>query len=149
MYKELLDNGITRFKFVIYEDKVLPYKRCSIMSNMFTTDSDDVTGKAFAYDKYLYLYLPQEIDDVESAVSWVKEYKPYFYVIEPEPIELDLADDELGQFQSLPIYYPNMEITNNIDCVMTAQYIADTKLYIDNKFAELNAALANTQANLL
>ena len=44
---------------------------------------------------------------------------------------------------ALHINYPNTTVYNDSGAVMEIEYIADTKLYIDKKFAELAAAIVN------
>ena len=45
--------------------------------------------------------------------------------------------------------YPITIITNSEDCEMEVEYIADTKNYIDKRFAELSASIVATQKALL
>lgn len=45
--------------------------------------------------------------------------------------------------------YPTTIITNSEDCEMEVEYIADTKNYIDKRFAELSASIVATQKALL
>ena len=49
-----------------------------------------------------------------------------------------LEQEEQDMLNNLYTYYPNTIITNSEDCEMQVEYIADTKLYVDNLF--LNAA---------
>lgn len=59
------------------------------------------------------------------------------------PIETDLIAEELAQYAALHTNYPNTTIFNDGGAGMEVSYVADTKLYIDNKFAELAAAFVN------
>lgn len=54
-----------------------------------------------------------------------------------EPVEIPLDEATLSAFSALHTNKPNTTITNNAGVWMSAEYVADTKLYIDNKFAEL------------
>lgn len=60
-----------------------------------------------------------------------------------------LSESEQEALAALGTYYPNTVITNNVDSNMQLTYFADTKNYIDAKFAELQQSLANTNAQLL
>lgn len=55
------------------------------------------------------------------------------------PIEYDLTSEQVEQFKKLKSYYGTTYIDNDAApaCNMTAEIIADTKLYIDSKFATL------------
>ena len=66
-----------------------------------------------------------------------------------EPIETPLTEEEIEQFKALCMNYPNTTIINSDNAYMEVEYVADTKCYIDNKFKQLEMALANTNANLL
>lgn len=54
-----------------------------------------------------------------------------------------LTAEELAQYAALHTNYPNTTVCNDAGAYMEAGYIADTKIYVDNKFAELAAALVN------
>lgn len=59
------------------------------------------------------------------------------------PIETTLSDEEILAFKSLTTNYPFTTMFNNQRCHTKLTYAADTKLYIDNKFAELQAAITS------
>ena len=65
------------------------------------------------------------------------------------PIEIPLTPEESAALDALVSYYPTTVISNQQGLDMTVDYIVDTKTYIDNKFAELQQSLANTNAQLL
>lgn len=77
-------------------------------------------------------------DEVKAAVSGFM-----FYYELAEPVEIPLDEATLSAFSSLHTNKPNTTITNNSGAWMSAEYVADTKLYIDNKFAELAAAIVS------
>lgn len=60
-----------------------------------------------------------------------------------------LTDPEQSAIEALTTYFPTTIIANDADCEMEIEYVADTKTYIDNKFAELAQNLAATQNALL
>jgi hypothetical protein len=53
------------------------------------------------------------------------------------PIETPLTETELNAYRQLHTNKPNTTIISEAD--MEISYVADTKLYIDNKIAELTA----------
>lgn len=55
--------------------------------------------------------------------------------------ETPLSDDVLAAYAKLHTYKPNTVITNDYGAEMSVEYVADTKIYIDNKFSELAATL--------
>ena len=65
------------------------------------------------------------------------------------PIETDLTPEEITAYKALHTNYPVTTILNDENAGMEVSYVADTKNYIDKKFAELNQAIVNTQISLL
>ena len=65
------------------------------------------------------------------------------------PIETPLTEAEVAQIAALHTYKPTTTITNDAGAGMEVEYVADTKAYIDNKFAELQTAIATTNAQLI
>jgi len=63
------------------------------------------------------------------------------YYILPEPVETGLAEEDLAAYASLHTNKPVTTILNDSGAGMQISYAADTKTYIDNKFAELAAVL--------
>lgn len=63
------------------------------------------------------------------------------YGILAKPIETPLTDDEILTFKSLHTNYVNTKIFNDSGAYMKVTYAADTKIYIDNKFAELQSVI--------
>lgn len=61
------------------------------------------------------------------------------YGILETPIERDLTVEELNKFKALTMNYPNTTLLS--EAHMELDYVADTKLYIEKKYAELAAAL--------
>ena len=50
-----------------------------------------------------------------------------------EPIETPLTDEEIAAYKALHTYKPNTTIYNSEGADMSVEYVADTKLYVDNK----------------
>lgn len=59
------------------------------------------------------------------------------------PIETPLTEEELTAYRTLHTNKPNTIVSNDEEAEMQVEYAADTKTYIDNKFAELATALLN------
>jgi hypothetical protein len=65
-----------------------------------------------------------------------------------EPIETPLSAEEIEAYKALHTNYPVTTIYNNDGAGTEVEYVADTKNYIDNKFAELQAAIISTGGNI-
>jgi hypothetical protein len=65
-----------------------------------------------------------------------------YYAI-AEPIETPLTEDELAAYRALYANHPNTTIYADDNAGLSVDYKADTKLYIDKKFAELAEAIVN------
>ena len=89
----------------------------------------------------------------EERFSTVDDWKAYLaeqyangtpvtvkYIL-PEPIETDLTADEIEAFKALHSNYPNTTVMNDCNAWTEVSYNADTKKYIDNKFAALAAQM--------
>ena len=83
-----------------------------------------------------------------SGFTSTDEYRNYFtnnkvVVVYPllTPIETPLSEEELTAYRTLHTNCPVTTIMNDSGAHMEAKYNADTKIYIDNKFAELQNAI--------
>lgn len=89
---------------------------------------------------------PTAHDFITDVKSRLKEFsdagKPLrvLYIL-ATPIETDIPESEIVAYKALHSNYPTTTIFNDCDAMMEVGYNADTKLYIDNKFAELAALL--------
>lgn len=64
-------------------------------------------------------------------------------LIREEPIVTPLSEEQIQEYKGLALYKPYTTISNDEGAYLQAEYIADTKAYIDNKFAELQTAIIN------
>lgn len=80
---------------------------------------------------------------MEALNAYLAEHEVIVQVAWKEPIEHTLRTDQLAAFAALHTNYPNTTVFNDKNAGMEVKYVADTKLYIDKKFAELSAALLN------
>ena len=65
-----------------------------------------------------------------------------------QPIEIPLTDEEIATYNTMQTYKPTTVITNKDNAYIKVDYVADTKSYIDNKFAELQNAIISTGGNV-
>ena len=73
-----------------------------------------------------------EFPDVESVEMWLAANDVEIQYIMKTPVEVALTDAEKAAFAALHTCKPNTTIINNADAYMAAEYVADTKNYIDN-----------------
>lgn len=65
------------------------------------------------------------------------------YLLETS-IETPLSAEELAAYAALHSNKPNTTVYNDAGAGMKLEYVADTKLYIDQKLAAISAALLNS-----
>lgn len=58
-------------------------------------------------------------------------------------IQTQLTEEEIAAYKGLKTHKPVTTIINDANAHIEADYVADTKAYIDNKFAELASAIIN------
>ena len=82
----------------------------------------------------------------EPWVNWLRKRKeagnPLLiqYALKT-PIERGLTPEEIAAYKALRTYSPTTVVSNDAGCHMETTYTADTKTYIDNKFAALNKTI--------
>lgn len=130
------------YRYISYDVNDMHRNHTEILSDKFrynegaTNSSGDITIRGIrvspdfnaivAFEKSV---LPSEL--IETTV---------YYVL-ATPIERDLTPEEIAAYKALRTYGPTTVITNNAGAGMEVTYVADTKTYIDNKFAALNKAV--------
>ena len=94
----------------------------------------------------------ESIKSIEEFKAWLAENKTIILYKSIETEFVPLQQSEQDAIRALKTYYPTTVITvdgGEVDPDVEVTYVADMKNYVDNKFAELNKALVNTQAQLL
>ena len=113
--------------------------------------SEDSTHAFLGSNRGVYIFIPLEMASTKDAfAAWVAEQDaagtPLITLVALDNdcvIETPLTAEELAQYAALHTNYPNTTIFNDGGAGMEVKYVADTKLYIDNKFAELASAIVN------
>ena len=131
------------------------------LCNYFTYFQDAETVNKFTFNSYGnscgFAFMPAgtgtSIEDWKSFLQQKNEEgNPLTVYYElATPVETNLSPEELAAYAALTTYYPTTNITTDSDpeAGIEAEYVADTKKYIDSKFAELAQNLAATQNTLL
>lgn len=110
-----------------------------------TTDIGITVQKSSAFSADV-ISLRTDVDSNSNPVSliaWLADNNLTVYCALAEPIEIPLAEEELDAYRAVHTNKPNTVVSNDEGAGMEVSYAADTKLYIDNKFAELSAAILN------
>lgn len=90
----------------------------------------------------VYVY-DTSFENAEAFNAYLKDYPMTVLYALREPIIHNLSEEVLAQFAELHTNYPNSTIYTDCGAGMDVKYIADTKLYVDKKFAELASAILN------
>ena len=130
-----------------YNRKTKPL--CSHYPTMVTSRSPEIPDKTLAmynqssgsiYNLWIHDSSYTTVEELVSALA--ANPVTVQYVIKTE-VETALTAEELVQYAALHTYKPNTTVYNDSGAGMALEYVADTKLYIDNKFNELAAAVVN------
>ena len=87
-----------------------------------------------------------DFPDVESVEMWLSNNNVEIQYILKTPVEVALTEAEKAAFAALYTYKPNTTITNDEGAYMAAEYVADTKIYVDGK---TGSATVGGDANLV
>ena len=97
------------------------------------------------YEPYKFQTL--EVPYTLNEGDYVDYEKGVVYRAETQT-ETPLTTEEMEAFKALHTYYPTTTITNSEGDEMSVTYYADTKLYLDNKFGEIQNAILSLGANV-
>lgn len=86
--------------------------------------------------------------DVAAFKKWAADRLTIYYAL-AAPIEHDLTPDLIAKFEQLHTYYPTTNLFASDNAGVEMRYLADTKLYIDNKLQSLVAQYHANQAAML
>lgn len=146
--------------FVLTISDMLPNARMDGYCNNFipintptvTYPSEGVTFGANNRDFYVIMLKSRGITDVESFNTWLKAHNMTIWYPTDEETFVLLTESEQSALEALTTYFPTTIFTveaGELAPEIEVEYVADTKTYIDNKFAELAQNLAATQNTLL
>jgi putative phage tail fiber protein len=116
-----------------------------VLSTHFTSKTfDKKWGNVFKVNGNFYFgekEAPDNISDKNAMKQWLIENKVKILFQLEEPIVTELSSEEVQKILTLHTNKPNTTIWNDQNAEMQITYVADTKTYIDNKMAELQALL--------
>ena len=84
------------------------------------------------------------IETIDDFKDWLSDNPIQVKYILAEPIETPLTDEEIEACKALHTNRLTTTIFNDENAWMSADYVADAKTYIDNKFLELEKTILNT-----
>lgn len=85
-----------------------------------------------------------DVETVEQWKTWLQSNPLTLWYETAEETFVPLSESEQEALNALRTYYPTTILDNDQGCDMALTYIADTKAYIDNKIAAIQAAIVNT-----
>lgn len=77
------------------------------------------------------------VTTLEEWTAWLSNNPIMIICANKPPTETPLSDSEIAAFKALHTNKPNTTILNDAGAHMAVEYVADTKLYIDNKIKEI------------
>ena len=87
----------------------------------------------YYWNNVLYLFVPVQLTTPQEFREWLQTNPvDVVYTLETPTFE-PLPDEIQAQYKALKSYYPNTVIQTG--CWNEVEYVADTKMYIDNKLA--------------
>ena len=101
---------------------------CNVVTNYAYNTQDNVHFYVHTSGA-INVYVPKGYDIASKPIEVI--------AVLQTPIETPLTDTELNAYRQLHTNKPNTTFISEAD--MKVSYVADTKLYIDNKIAELTA----------
>ena len=106
---------------------------------------DGITGIAVSSTGNVYIYdVDCDSDSLSAALKEKLASNPITCLFQlVTPIETPIPAEELAAYAALHTNKPNTTLHNDAGVHMELSYVADTKLYIDNKIAAIAAAVLN------
>ena len=111
-------------------------RKQAICSHFMYAGSGDAERFVMLENGATYFNISGEYDQEEWRTV-MERMTPTVYAILATPIETPLTETEISAFRKLHTNKPNTTIFNDKGAHMNAEYVADTKIYIDNKLTSL------------
>lgn len=89
-------------------------------------------GISLELNKGLSVYCDSCAGDVNAWISYLSENPMTLQYVLAEPIETPLSETEIAAYHTLHTNKPHTTLLNSEGAHMAVEYVADTKLYIDN-----------------
>ena len=156
VYKERLTKatGLVQYTGIVCTPTYLPYysygqtneQMCSHLEMVTYSELANKSGCAI-YNLNGNGYCSLKCDafnTLDSGNTWLSNNEVYVVYRLLNPIVRELTAEDKAAYEALHTNYPNTTVFNDAGAHMDVRYVADTKIYIDNKFAALSAAILST-----
>lgn len=119
------------------------------ISNMFSWSRLAMTDGTMAITTSTAWYrdTSRTMEEVNALFAEIGNDLEIVYAL-ATPIETPLTDAQIEEYKTLITNYGANTVLNSEAAEMSVKYAADTKIYIDNKFAELKAAILSLGGNI-
>lgn len=89
-----------------------------------------------------FAFAEKDTTEITDFEQWLSKNEMYVIYVLAEPIVTEFSADE---FAELKTYYPHTVIYNSDNAHMEIEYVADTKIYLDDRIDEIPAGPAGPQ----
>ena len=132
------------FRFSVYDVKQIKQaseKPCLLCDSYLctTTSERDNYTISMAVQYSAIDFINNDYTEVEAFKTAMEDV--YIDYALTTPIETALTEEELEAYKALHTNKPNTTIFNDAGTGMSVGYVADAKIYIDNKFEEIKALI--------
>ena len=133
-----------------YNSIATPNGMCNVLPFLGNYSADQL--HFYVQNQQLWVFVPTdelEQKTTEGVLNWLSSKGTEFKYILATPIETALTEDEIADYAALHTYKPNTTIYNDAGAYMAAEYVADTKTYIDNNGGAAGSAATIGEVTLL
>ena len=109
------------------------YAEIAESKNLFQISASGNIGFAFIEKDATELTSSELISEFKNFIT---NNEVYMYYVLKTPVETELTDIDLS---TLKTFHPNTHILNSEDAFMDIDYVADTKIYLDNRIDAIPA----------
>lgn len=89
-------------------------------------------GISLELNKGLSVYYAPHAGDVNAWIAYLSEHPMTVQYVLADPVETPLSETEIAAYRALHTNKPHTTLLNSEGAHMAVEYVADTKLYIDN-----------------
>lgn len=140
------DNGIANFVYTLPAEGAIIRGVLKNLCNMFRWDSNgiaNVSEECYFNDatKVYFRIKSSTASTVEEFKAFVAQNNIQLQYVLAEPIETDIPPEELAAYRRLHTYHGTTNIHNSDDVYTAVEYARDPDTYLNNKLAEISAAI--------
>ena len=140
------DNGIANFTHALPAEGAVIRGVLKNLCNMFRWNTNgiaNVSEECYFNDatKVYFRIKSSTASTVEEFKAWVAEHNIQLQYLLANPIETDIPSEELAAYRRLHAYHGTTNIHNSDDVYTAVEYARDPDTYLNNKLAEISAAI--------